>query len=138
MIQKIKKAILFAIFMSFTIGCEKDTQTDITVSESPNLNSQIYTGTKVSKKEMDQNLILRSRLNDLEDSKGSGIAKLVFSDDNEFFVDTDEAIYLESLDGTYHSYTFPLMRTDGSETVENLLLSLNDETLTAPTSSLIS
>lgn len=52
---------------------------------------------------------------------------MVYSANNDLYIDVDEAIYLESIDGNYHSYTFPILRAEDSDLTENLLLSLNIE-----------
>ena len=44
-----------------------------------------------------------------------------------FQIDTDYATYIESEDGSYHSYTFLVIREVETDTLENLLLSLQKD-----------
>jgi hypothetical protein len=51
-------------------------------------------------------------------------SKNVYSSEYDFTVNTDFGKYLESKDGKYHSYTFPVTRETNNGLLENLLVTL--------------
>src|SRR5690606_12151734 len=57
----------------------------------------------------------------------TGQNKEVYSAALDFTIETDYATYIESANGTYHSYTFPVYRATDGFPLENLLLSLRPD-----------
>ncbi|WP_417857865.1 hypothetical protein [Xanthomarina gelatinilytica] len=58
-------------------------------------------------------------------TKGSNTQnRLVHSSAYGFYIDTDVATYMENANGSYHSYTFPVIRDNPTVALENILFSL--------------
>ncbi|MCK7590508.1 hypothetical protein M0G43_07990 [Subsaxibacter sp. CAU 1640] len=62
-----------------------------------------------------------------ESAKGNIQNKSIYSSQHDFFIETDYATYIESQDGTYHSYTFPIWRLEDNGLFENILFSLKPD-----------
>ena len=117
-------ALLFTSF--FCTNCQKD---DVLVnSEQPNSNFKIQ---KIQYSEIQKNSDILSKIDNLKDKKVSkntlGFNKTVYSSIYDFSIDTDLSTYIETNDGSYHSYTFPIHRTIDNGVLENLVLSLQED-----------
>jgi len=112
------------------VNCQKDDNTDL-IEEVSSAKAR-FSISKVGASEIIKNQQLVGKLEkiELEKKKKKQISssnKEVYSSEYDFTIITDYASYIESLDGTYHSYTFPILR--GFETVytENILFSLQED-----------
>lgn len=126
--------LLFTISLLLT-NCQKENDLIENLEED---NTFPYSVSKLSFKEVSKNSKLLGQIENINNnvdqnttvsaSKNSN-NKIIFLSKYNFYVDTDEGNYLESLDATYHSYTFPIYRTNPNENnlVENLLFSFNKD-----------
>lgn len=133
--QKLKQYIktgLFLLGMSFFIvSCQKDDDFKTTQQES--LTAQnVFKVSKVGESKINENGDLLGRLSSLsekvEQSRLANANKSIYSSEDDFYINTDFATYLENNVTGYHSYTFPVFRTEQVEgVVENVLLSLQED-----------
>ncbi len=123
--------LVFIIAIAFT-NCETDSDLD---KKQIQINKLPYLTAEKNFKEIENNSNLITQLdniqnnsNDSQDNTSSG-AKVVFLSSYNFYVDTDDVNFLENLDGTYHSYTFPIYKLDSDQNnlIQNLLFSFNTE-----------
>ncbi|WP_179317950.1 hypothetical protein [Winogradskyella undariae] len=115
--------LLFGVLIT-TTNCDKDDTISNQVpvlSNSTKFKLQRIANPPVSQnKELSEKLSLfksKSNHNDLD-----YLAREVYNAELDFTIDTDISNYIEY--GEYHSYTFPIKRTEDNGLVENLLLSL--------------
>ncbi|WAC01893.1 hypothetical protein N7U66_18850 [Lacinutrix neustonica] len=103
--------ICFALFL---YNCESDNAIDHEKTSNKNKPSS-YIKSKVTYEEVSKNTKLINQLETINQNDSDSASKMVFLSNYAFYVDTDESNYLESLDGTYHSYTFPIYKTNNRE-----------------------
>lgn len=127
MTRKLKKLTLYGIigvFLFTFTNCEYDEKNYNYQSKD---NSE--KGLKVSKvnfKEFSKNITLLNKLGKFSNSTQQNSAKLVYSSDNSFYIDTDSAYLIENENGK-HSYTFQIIRQNPSQfLLENLIVSQNN------------
>lgn len=130
--QLIKTIFLVFINCFVFTNCETDSDLD---KKQIQINKLPYLTAEKNFKEIENNSNLITQLdniqnnsNDSQDNTSSG-AKVVFLSSYNFYVDTDDVNFLENLDGTYHSYTFPIYKLDSDQNnlIQNLLFSFNTE-----------
>ncbi len=118
--------LLFAISISLTNCQQDDITSNLTKQEIGEEAS--FKSSKISFDKISQNELLTSRVQTLQKklSKSNQQAqnKGEYNSTYDFMIDTNHAKYIESIDGEYHSYTFPIYRNTGNNLLENLLLSL--------------
>ncbi len=132
--QKLKQYLKTMIFLFgisfFIIGCQKDDDVN-TLQQEPLKTQDLFKVSKVGKHTIDENKDLLSRLSSLsekvEQSRLANANKNIYSSEDDFYINTDFATYLENNDTGYHSYTFPVFRTEQVDGVENVLLSLQED-----------
>ncbi|AWM12441.1 hypothetical protein DI487_00140 [Flavobacterium sediminis] len=125
--QKLKKILfltLFSIlFFSFT-NCEYDEKVNLT--DNSNLHEKHFNVRPIGFEELSLNKKLINNLSEISESISQSIdGKIVYSAENDFYIDTDFATYIED-DNGYHSYTFRIISDSAEYPLENLILSLND------------
>ncbi|WP_170234478.1 hypothetical protein, partial [Bizionia saleffrena] len=100
-------------------------------SQAENSLSPKFKISKINKERIEDNELIIKKLNRLNESinKGKIISRnrTIYSDEFDFYVDTNYATYTESLDGNYHSYTFPIIPLIESDTLQNLVLTLQPD-----------
>lgn len=130
--QKLKKLtkigiLLFGISF-FLTNCEQDS---VEHSNRQAPENPAFKTSKVTKSTIQQNQTLTKAIQSLEKelvkTKSNTQNKTVYSSEYDFTIETDFATYIENEDGTYHSYTFPIIRTISNGLLENLLLSLQED-----------
>ncbi|WP_298343765.1 hypothetical protein [uncultured Algibacter sp.] len=124
--------LIFGISLLLT-NCEKENDTLQPIQET---NSNPYSVTKVKFNEISNNSNLLSKINAIKkgveqnniSASKTSQKKTVYISEYDFYIDTDEAKYLEESDGTYHSYTFPIYKINNetSNLFQNLFFSFND------------
>ena len=131
--QKLKQHLKTMIFIFgisfFIIGCQKDD--DVNTSQQESLTTQnVFKVSKVGKSTIDENSDLLGRLSNLsekvEQSRLANANKNIYSSEDNFYINTDFATYMENTQTGYHSYTFPVFRTEQTDGIENVLLSLQE------------
>ncbi|WP_034060999.1 hypothetical protein [Lacinutrix jangbogonensis] len=119
--------LLFLISLVFT-NCEKDD--DFTTKEPTVKQAQTvkYTTSIVQKTTFNINENLKLALNKFKAVDKSNVlnnaSKLVINDSLNIAIEDGSAKYLESLDGSYHSYTFVAFDYGKSQGMQNIVLSL--------------
>ncbi|WP_034060997.1 hypothetical protein [Lacinutrix jangbogonensis] len=119
--------LLFLISLVFT-NCEKDD--DFTTKEPTVKQAQTakYTTSIVQKTTFNINETLKLALNKFKAVDKSNAlnnaSKLVINDSLNIAIEDGSAKYLESLDGSYHSYTFVAFDYGKSQGMQNIVLSL--------------
>ncbi|WP_298339983.1 hypothetical protein [uncultured Algibacter sp.] len=123
------KSLLFLFLIAlYFFSCEKESQQEI--------NSNPYSISKVKFSELSNNSNLLNKIkaikkdrdqDNIRVSKASQ-KKPIYIAEYDFYIDTDEAKYLEKSNGTYHSYTFPIykMNSEISDLFQNLFFSFNN------------
>lgn len=121
---KVKLLIILSISLLF-LNCEKDDQI---VSSSNHINNSKEKIKTIYKEEILNNQRISSMLEKVNKSiEKNKINRNIYSPEFDFYINTDYATYIESEDGIYHSYTFPLFRDVYSSNIENLVFSLNPD-----------
>ena len=100
--------------------------------QNSSLNNKLpYLTSKVNYKKIEKNSLLLNKLNNIDavnnNNIGTASSKIIFVPQYDFYIDTDESNYIESINGDYHSYTFPIVYTteQDSTSIKNLVLSFN-------------
>lgn len=106
-------------------NCEKD----IVNLEQETVTKSKYSISEIGISEIQQNSNLIEKLDRLTKKKKKLHSKnthnkSVYSSEYDFTVNTDFCKYIESKDGKYHSYTFPVTREIDNGLLENLLVTL--------------
>lgn len=90
-----------------------------------------YFTSKIDYKKIQENSLLMEKLSYIENINNNAqitaSAKTVFIPEYGFYLDTDISKYVESVDGNYHSYAFPIVFVNKQENIgiKNLVLSYN-------------
>lgn len=121
--MKTKLFILFAIIASLLFS---NCQTEDNGLDA-NTHSK-FSMKKISFEEMKSKPKAVEALNKIRETKktAGAQARLVYDSANDFYVDTDEIIYIEK-GGDYHSYTFAVYRDVETPLFENLVMSLQKD-----------
>lgn len=128
-LKKISYAFL-ALFLLLN-SCQVEDESRQTINSQ--INKLPYLTSKVNYRKLEENKVLINKLNSIEDLNNnystSATSKIIYVPQYEFYIDTDESNYVESLDGNYHSYTFPIIFANEQENnkVNNLVLSYNQD-----------
>lgn len=128
--KEIKIGFLIFGFITFLTNCEHDNfNQEHANRQAP--ESPPFITTNLSINEVQQNQKVISILNGLNEGikniKSNESNKEVYSSIYDFIIDTDYVTYIENEDGSYHSYTFPIFRTNSNGFTENLLLSFQPD-----------
>lgn len=133
MIHKLKNylklgTLLFCVSI-FINSCQKD---DDFQQEEPVVNYQAkYNTSIVYSKTINSNENLKQALNKLrgtkEKNKPNQTSKLILNDSLNIAIEDTSAKYLETPDGSYHSYTFVAFDYDHPQGIQNVLLSLQPD-----------
>ncbi len=131
--MKNKITLLFLILGMLTLffACQKDDTTSETVETEAAAPEGPYKISTIDQSNVQQNSKITTRLANLlcKHSKSTSDTQFreIYNEAYDFSIDTDNVTYIESTDGTYHSYTFEVFRSDATESLENLLLSLQED-----------
>ncbi len=124
----VQSSFSLLLLLIFYTNCEKD---DLNPSNRATPEPPPYKVTLLNKNTINNEKIIRtiqkinSKNKKLENNKKNN--KLVQSNNYNFSIDTNFCKYIENANQTYHSYTFPIIRNDSINNVENLLLSLQED-----------
>ena len=114
----LKLGTLLLMLLLF-LNCEKQ---DISKKDDTELiNSKKYILTRIKQNEISKNTTLCNKINDLGNNK-EFLNKLGKYENTEFNLNLNEAAYIESLDGSFHSYTFYIDSEIGSYDINNIVL----------------
>jgi hypothetical protein len=128
-IKKITTLTILILFGLFT-SCQIDENTN----ENKTNNKLPFSISKVKYNELESNKLLLNKLKNVKELNNnkdriSTSAKIVFIPQFGYYIDTDLSNYIESLDGDYHSYTFPIIHTEQQDDkIKNLVLVFNQIT----------
>ena len=117
---------LMIAFLLTAISCQVEEE----AIQIDNNKLQYYTS-KVNYKKLEENKILINKLSNIEVLDNNFVknttSKIVYFSQYDFYIDTDVSNYIESVDGSYHSYSFPIIYLTDSDTgfIKNLVLSFN-------------
>lgn len=120
------KALILCFFFTLS-NCEKDNfEFNITAPENHTLP---YTLKKLSKPEFDRNKELTSKLDCFKSKSQNQFSdnKTVYNSEFDFYVETNNLSYLESLDGSFHTYTFAISNEEDTNIKYNLIFSLEPD-----------
>lgn len=127
--QYLKTGILFFGLCFFAVNCQKDDDLKDLEIEGNKIESQ-YKISKFGKVKLSSNTKLKVKLEKLTgklEKNRQAKNKTLYSSNYDFYINTDYATYIESIDKTYHSYTFLIERVEEVEVLENLLVSLQPD-----------
>ena len=115
---------LFGISL-LLFNCEKE----VINTEQEVIDKSKYSVSEIGFSNVQNNTNLIQKLDELTKKKKkvhskNTHSKSVYSSEYDFTVNTDFGKYLESKDGKYHSYTFPITRKINNGLLENLLVTL--------------
>ena len=121
--------ILMLFLILSNLGCEKDDiieePTTKQTQKSKYNTSIVYSNT------INKNENLKSALNKLKGidkaDKSNYSSKLIFNDSLNIAIEDSSAKYLETPDGSYHSYTFVAFDFDHPQGIQNVVLSLQPD-----------
>lgn len=117
--------MLFIFSTLLFINCEKEEETYSNSIKNHHSKEKIK---RIYKDEIFQNQKLLRDIDNVNQSiKNNKNSKTIYSSDFDFYIDTDFATYIENEDGTYHSYTFTIIRQNQNTNLENLVFSLNPD-----------
>jgi len=128
-----KKQLIILFLLIFTgifiESCEKENENlhNETINEQSN-NTNPYKVKWVSGQEISNNKPLFLKIGKLKSQSnlagrnGDSLPNLNY----EFYIDIENVKYIENTDGTFHSYTFRIVRDSTSAVLENLVLSKSD------------
>lgn len=130
--NKIKNYLKIGILLlgiSLTlVNCQKD---DFEIENPQQIRKANFNITEIGVTKIQENKNISSKLSKLKEKlsvkKNNAQNKEVYSSEYDFTINTDYATYIESSDGLYHSYTFPITRETDNEIIENLLVSLQPD-----------
>lgn len=112
-----KVAIVFVII--FFTGCE--------IQEDIISNTNEFKVSRINYKEFEAKKNIFGKIlmsNEKQKKSTADLGRVIFDSINNFFIDTDEIIFIER--NSYNSFTFPIHRKDyDKNVVENLIYSLN-------------
>ncbi|WP_438967255.1 hypothetical protein [Flavobacterium sp.] len=126
MTRKSRKISLYGIigvFLFTFTNCEYDEKNYN--YQSKNNSEKELKVSKVNYKQFSKNSKLLDKLGKFSNSSQQTSARLVYSNDNSFYIDTDFAYLIESENGE-HSYTFQITRQNPQYLLENLIVNQND------------
>ncbi|WP_281847921.1 hypothetical protein [Olleya namhaensis] len=87
---------------------------------------QLYTVKTISKKEYKSNQKIVKQLDKIKNTNFITWRLNDYDETYDFFVETESVKVVESIDGNYNSYTFPISKDNATNKVYNLVFSLND------------
>ncbi len=121
--RNLKLIPLLFLVLLFINSCQKQDDNEIKQT-----SERRYHLTRVSPKDFEANSILNNKIADISKSinmkKNNTYARY---ENIEFYLNLNEATYIESLDGSYHSYTFAIYNENYSFDINNIVLSLNSD-----------
>ena len=119
------------LFVFSNLGCEKD---DIIEAQEPTIkqtHKPKYNTSVVYSNTINKNESLKAALNKLRGVKTEGksnhSSKLILNDSLNIAIEDSSAKYLETPDGSYHSYTFVAFDYEHPQGMQNVVLSLQPD-----------
>ena len=119
--QKIKLLLLLLSFSFILSTTSCQVEEDIINSEVP---QQKLILKKLSKKEFENNKLIKEKLNSFKSSENLN-GRIVYDSILNFYVNTDNVIFADN--GTIQTYTFPITRFNRSFVSENLIIQINGQ-----------
>lgn len=119
--------LIIGVFSFFFTACE--TENEIT-EENLTTVKQDYSVNKVKFSEFVNNTKLVETLSELNISfktKNNDSANRLNSPEQSYYLDTNEAIYIENSDGIHHTYTFAIVSEEMNFNLENIVLSFQED-----------
>lgn len=121
--RKLKFGLLLAWVALLFVACEYDEKTmDYHIQNHAEKHFKV---SKVHFKQLQNNKKLMDRLGKLKNTTQQTVARIIQSNDNSFYIDTDVAYLIESENGK-HSYTFQIIRQNPQYRLENLIIKKNN------------
>ena len=116
--------LLFGIAL-LLLNCEQEKMDEVKTTSK-------YSIKKIKHNQLLENQKISDKISEFrvlkEKNKVNNQARLIHSDEYDFTIDTDRAVYFENTETGYNSYSFYLERDSiTTENLENLVLSLNDQ-----------
>ena len=121
--QKLYKFLFFSSIFVMIYSCEYENE--IVNYHSQNHEEKHFKVTKVNYNQLKRNKKLLERLGSIKNTKQQPAEKIITSNDNSFFIDTNFAYLIEGENGK-HSYTFKITRQNPQNRLENLVLNENN------------
>ncbi|MBQ0770188.1 MAG: hypothetical protein KBT58_12940 [Bizionia sp.] len=126
------KLVMLLFGVTFVLSsCQKDDDL-IQIEQNKNSNQTDFIISKIDKSKLAENTTLTRKLTKLSSNlrnkkSNNSQNKTLVSNEYGFTINTSYATYIESVDKTYHSYTFYIQRDVEIEMLENLLVSLEPD-----------
>lgn len=121
--------LIFGISLLLT-NCQKDDGLQV-LEETETKDQSTFTVSRINQSKILENKAVINKIQSIKSQKKNTQTnaqnKTVYSEELNFYINTDRATYIENLEGNYHSYTFPIYRDTDNGLLENLLLSLQQD-----------
>ena len=121
--QKLKIGLLLVWVALLFVACEYDEKT-VNYHTQDHAEKHLKVS-KVNFNQLQNNKKLMDRLGKLKNTTQQTAARIIQSNDNSFYIDTDFAYLIESENGK-HSYTFEIISQDPQYRLENLIVKENN------------
>ena len=125
--QNYLKLVMLVIGVSLLLTtCEKEEEPQF-LEQIETKNLSPFKVSKIDNSTLNKNEKIQNKLFSINDNSITTQNRTIYSNQYEFYINTDNVSYIENLDATYHSYTFPIYRNTENGLLENLLLSLQPD-----------
>lgn len=119
------KFMILVLSLALFTYCQKE---DLNTRISNNVDKPLLQMRYIAPSEIDQNSALRNKLKAIKGSPPTTLSRTVYNQQHDIFIETDHVKFMESPDGVFHSYTFPITKDSTDQSIQNLVLySYNDE-----------
>lgn len=122
---KITTRLLLALLFVSLTNCEKDDnfiKEEIIETQTTNFKILIF-----NEDDYKNNSKLLDKVNKFKPKKQNTFSRTVYDSVYDFSVNTDHVKFVESLDGSIHSYTFEVIPEPNSTLIENLVFTLQPD-----------
>lgn len=102
------------------MGCQSD---DFDSEDASGQSASPFKMRMISLAEVNTNPLITEQLQKFKTKSSNDLSREVYNAEYDFTVNTEFAKYIESDDGSFHSYTFLIEPQDNDDTIENLVLS---------------
>jgi hypothetical protein len=117
--NKVLLLLVVSLFIITSLGCEAEREI---VNESPNRDVNIK---RVTNKEIQKNPRLMQVMNRFKAFQSDqSISRIVYDSISGLYFDDEKGLYISN--ESKHSYTFPIIKLDPNQKVENICFNLNE------------
>lgn len=113
---------LMIAFLLTTISCQVE---ESAITESKNQELLIK---KIDSKKVFENKKVAQKINRLkQNTEDLKTGRIIYDSTLDFFIDTDNVVYADN--GNFQTYTFPISRTTSTNTLENIVIKIENDSI---------